>query len=466
MIKTGIETPSYERTFIRQALFGHGIRLDGRGAQDCRELSFSLDRGECCASSRVQLGSTLVYAIVTGEIVAPYPDRPVEGVLQFSASVSSKMESAAGTAGGAGGGGAGGGGVASWEITRMLERAVRESESLDTESLCIVGGEWVWQLTTEVRVIDGSGGNIVDACVMAAMSAMRAFRKPDVTVVGALDEAEAEGEVGVCVGGVGSGSVGFNDCVEFNSSSDTKANADSTTRRAKGKGAKGAQGAGIAGGAGAPVNIFEAVAQKSSRIVVHSSHDREPLPLALHHTPLSITMGILTPAIVATTTSASEDPEQLLPAKQAEGESVILLADPSREEEQAVDGKIIFSINAHSELCSIHKPAGRGLSAATIVKAAKAASQRALLLHQSLAAALQTLEQSVAQERERRQITQRTYNQLEQERHGWAGTKATVTFTATKSDKKGKFSSGGIDRNDPILEWSKLHQPAGLWETG
>jgi exosome complex RNA-binding protein Rrp42 (RNase PH superfamily) len=323
MIKTGIETPLYERTFIRQALFGHGMRLDGRGAHDCRELSFSLDRGECSANSRVQLGSTLVYAIVTGEIVAPYPDRPVEGVLQFSASVSRKMESAAGTVGGAVGGGVGGAGVASWEITRMLERAVSESESLDTESLCIVGGEWVWQLTTEVRVLDGSGGNILDACVMAAMSALRAFRKPDVTVVAsafdveaeaaaeaAAAEAAAEEGAGAGVGGSTGVSVGFNDCVEFKNSSDVTTTASSKQNTNGGKGNMGAQGAQNR------ANLFTAVAQKSSRILVHSSHDREPLPLALHHTPLSVTIGILTPAIVATTTSASEDPEQLLPANQ------------------------------------------------------------------------------------------------------------------------------------------------------
>jgi hypothetical protein len=109
------------------------------------------------------------------------------------------------------------------------------------------------------------------------------------------------------------------------------------------------------------------------------------------------------------------------------------------------------------------------MAASTIVKAAKAASLRAALLHQSLAGALQTLDKSVLQEREQRLIILRTYNQLEQRkaeriRAVTSVTAVTLVTSTSKAGNKGKFASGGIDRNDPILEWSKLHQPAGLWE--
>lgn len=31
----------------------------------------------------------------------------------------------------------------------------------------------------------------------------------------------------------------------------------------------------------------------TTEIIIHHSNDREPLPLALHHTPLSVTLGII-----------------------------------------------------------------------------------------------------------------------------------------------------------------------------
>ena len=38
------------------------------------------------------LGSTIVLALVTGDIVAPYPDKPVDGIIQFNAEVSTLTE--------------------------------------------------------------------------------------------------------------------------------------------------------------------------------------------------------------------------------------------------------------------------------------------------------------------------------------------------------------------------------------
>ncbi len=213
--------------FIRQALFENGIRLDGRGIDDYREIIIELERGEATSTSKVNLGCTTVISVVTGEIVTPYPDRPVEGMLQFSAHISTHTEIA---------------GLTQWELTRMLERSIKDSEAMDTESLCIVGGERVWQINVAVTVVDGTGGNIIDTCMLSVISALKAFRKPDVSVVPvALMEDESATKT----------REGFN--------------LDTVTGTAK-------------------ANVS---------VMVHHSNNREPLPLALHHTPITVTLGIM-----------------------------------------------------------------------------------------------------------------------------------------------------------------------------
>lgn len=52
------------------------------------------------------------------------------------------------------------------ELTRVLERTIRDSNVLDTESLCIVSGDKVWAIKCDVTVTD-YGGNVIDASVLA-----------------------------------------------------------------------------------------------------------------------------------------------------------------------------------------------------------------------------------------------------------------------------------------------------------
>jgi exosome complex component RRP45 len=119
-------------------------------------------------------------------------------------------------------------------VTRLLDRSIRESEAIDTESLCIIGGEKVWMIKCEVRIVDYGGGNAIDAALFAAMGALRAFRKPEVSAVSSAD--------------LGS-------------------------------------------------NIRE--------LIIHSADEREPLPLALHHTPLCVTFGVFRSIKAVETTSAA-----------------------------------------------------------------------------------------------------------------------------------------------------------------
>ncbi|KAK3596522.1 hypothetical protein CHS0354_021026 [Potamilus streckersoni] len=69
------------------------------------------------------------------------------------------------------------------ELNRLLERCLKESRCLDTESLCITTGEKVWSIRVDVHVLNHDG-NIIDAASIAAISVLAHFRRPDVTVSG------------------------------------------------------------------------------------------------------------------------------------------------------------------------------------------------------------------------------------------------------------------------------------------
>ena len=65
----------------------------------------------------------------------------------------------------------------------MVERTLRESGAIDTESLCIVAGSKVWAVNVQLHVLDYAG-NVTDACSYAALAALLHFRRPAVSVSG------------------------------------------------------------------------------------------------------------------------------------------------------------------------------------------------------------------------------------------------------------------------------------------
>lgn len=68
-------------------------------------------------------------------------------------------------------------------LSRVLEKAIRRSNALDTESLCIIAGLKCFALRADVHIVDHDGG-LVDASCIAVMAALQHFRRPDVIVEG------------------------------------------------------------------------------------------------------------------------------------------------------------------------------------------------------------------------------------------------------------------------------------------
>ncbi|KFV63917.1 Exosome complex component RRP45, partial [Dryobates pubescens] len=144
----------------------------GRQSLDYRNvrISFGVDYG-CCI---VELGKTRVLAQVSCELVPPKPNRPTEGILFFNLELSPMA---------APGFEPGRQTELLVKVNRLIERCLRNSKCIDTESLCVVAGEKVWQIRLDLHLLNHDG-NIIDAASIAGIVALCHFRRPDVSVQG------------------------------------------------------------------------------------------------------------------------------------------------------------------------------------------------------------------------------------------------------------------------------------------
>ncbi|KAK1342296.1 hypothetical protein QTO34_015052 [Cnephaeus nilssonii] len=167
------ETPlsNCERRFLLRAI-EERKRLDGRQTYDYRNIriSFGTDYG-CCV---VELGKTRVLGQVSCELVSPKLNRATEGILFFNLELS-QMAAPAFEPGRQS--------DLLVKLNRLLERCLRNSKCIDTESLCVVAGEKVWQIRVDLHLLNHDG-NIIDAASIAAIVALCHFRRPDVSVQG------------------------------------------------------------------------------------------------------------------------------------------------------------------------------------------------------------------------------------------------------------------------------------------
>ncbi|KAH7277292.1 hypothetical protein KP509_39G044100 [Ceratopteris richardii] len=147
-------------------------RIDGRRPFDSRRLNMKFLRED--GSAEVQLGQTLVMCCVSCQLVQPFPDRPNEGSLsvftEFSPMADSSFEP-------------GRQGENAVELGRVIDRGLRESRAVDTESLCVLAGKAVWSLRIDISILD-NGGNLIDAASIAALAALLSFRRPECSAGG------------------------------------------------------------------------------------------------------------------------------------------------------------------------------------------------------------------------------------------------------------------------------------------
>ncbi|KAG7121703.1 Exosome complex component rrp45 like protein [Verticillium longisporum] len=160
-----------EKEFILKALH-EGVRLDGRPFDQYRNIDISF--GDEYGVVDVSLGKTRVIVRISAEVTVPHADRPFDGIFQLATELSPMasphFEPGKPT-------------DTEMLLSRLLEKTIRRSGALDTESLCLVAGAKVWSVRADVHVVSHDG-NIVDAACLAAVAALRHFRKPDAQVDG------------------------------------------------------------------------------------------------------------------------------------------------------------------------------------------------------------------------------------------------------------------------------------------
>ncbi|KAG5912948.1 hypothetical protein E4U53_005081 [Claviceps sorghi] len=68
-------------------------------------------------------------------------------------------------------------------LSRMLEKTIRRSGALDTESLCLIAGQKCWSVRADLHVLSHDG-NLVDVSCLAVVAALRHFRRPESSMEG------------------------------------------------------------------------------------------------------------------------------------------------------------------------------------------------------------------------------------------------------------------------------------------
>lgn len=135
-----LEPSLTEIAFLKSALQA-SIRPDGRSFLQARPLSIRFDAE--LGWTEVTLGATRVVVSTHASLVAPRSDRPYEGFIDVRAEVQpmagSQFER----------------GRANDEeilFERGLDRAIRRSEVVDREALCVVAGYKVSMFDAEMRI--------------------------------------------------------------------------------------------------------------------------------------------------------------------------------------------------------------------------------------------------------------------------------------------------------------------------
>ncbi|KAK3645706.1 3'-5'-exoribonuclease [Elasticomyces elasticus] len=169
--------PSTNESSFLLAALRENVRLDSRPFDAYRPISltFPSSSPDTYGQSEVRIGKTRVLCVISSEVVAPYPDRKFDGVLTISCEMSPLMSAGVDTGGRPD--------PSETILTTLLDKSIRRSRSLDTESLCIVAGQKCFSIRADLHILDHDG-NLLDACCLALVAALAHYRRPDYEVHG------------------------------------------------------------------------------------------------------------------------------------------------------------------------------------------------------------------------------------------------------------------------------------------
>lgn len=144
-------------------------RIGGRKFEDFRPITIEqgiIQKAE--GSARVRLGETEIIVGVKLNTGEPFADTPNEGILivntEFTPLASPDFES-------------GPPGEDAVELSRVVDRGLRESDCIELEKLCITPGEKVWCIFIDIYIINHQG-NLLDCAALAAIAALLNAKMP------------------------------------------------------------------------------------------------------------------------------------------------------------------------------------------------------------------------------------------------------------------------------------------------
>ncbi|MCS7129770.1 MAG: exosome complex protein Rrp42 [Candidatus Caldarchaeum sp.] len=176
-MSVGMEKRGYAIKIMKNKVYEllkMGKRIDERALDQLREVKIStrvVDKAD--GSALVSLGKTKILTGIKVEIGSPYPDRPSEGVFTVNAELlplaSKTFE-------------AGPPDERAIELSRIVDRCIRESRAIDVEKLVLIEGQKVYMIYIDCYVLDYDG-NYFDAAVLSAVAALMTCTLPVYRVV-------------------------------------------------------------------------------------------------------------------------------------------------------------------------------------------------------------------------------------------------------------------------------------------
>jgi exosome complex component RRP42 len=151
------------------SLVKDNLREDKRKFDEYRNISVEVNTlSQANGSARVKLGNTEVIVGVKLSVGTPFPDSEAEGILivnaELSPLASDKFETGPPS-------------PAAIELSRVIDRAIRESGTIDTSKLCIKAKEKVWIVFVDIYPINDDG-NLFDAGLIGAIVALKNAKLP------------------------------------------------------------------------------------------------------------------------------------------------------------------------------------------------------------------------------------------------------------------------------------------------
>ena len=155
-------------------LLNHKQRIDERKFTQYRDIRIQtnyINKAE--GSAMVSIGGTTVLAGVKAQIGTPFSNSPDKGIIitntELLAIANRNFEY-------------GPPNKFAVEISRVVDRTIRESPLIDLEKLCIIEGSKAWKLHIDIYILDFDG-NLMDASCLATVSALITTKIPTVKFV-------------------------------------------------------------------------------------------------------------------------------------------------------------------------------------------------------------------------------------------------------------------------------------------